>query len=252
MSVNEIDNHGKGDRAEEVASWYFRLNGFLSIPGYVVHPDEPSPTPRTESDLMAVRFPHSAERIGTVRMPDDPLIEMVANGDQVLFILVEVKAGRCNINGPWSERHKGNMQRAIHRLGFAATDDEANGIAEEMYESLQWKNQEYALQYISVGRQVHFRLKSRYPKLVQITWEDVGRFLYGRFVEFPAKLNVGRPIHRTWPSFGRLYGEYVSSHDRRPPRERAVDTLCAYSRRAALYNAVRGAPRYRSRNSWPT
>ena len=29
-----------GTRAEEVASWYFRLNGFLSLPGFVVHLDQ--------------------------------------------------------------------------------------------------------------------------------------------------------------------------------------------------------------------
>ena len=29
-----------GQRAEEVASWYFRLNGFLSLPGFVVHLDQ--------------------------------------------------------------------------------------------------------------------------------------------------------------------------------------------------------------------
>jgi hypothetical protein len=117
------------------------LNGFLSIPGYVVHPDEPSANPRTEADLMAVRFPHSVEKIDRGRMPDDKLIEGITSGSQVLFILVEVKAGRCDINGPWSNRQKRNMQRAIHRLGFAATEDEVSRISEEMYRSLQWKNQ---------------------------------------------------------------------------------------------------------------
>lgn len=234
MSANGRHDQDKGDRAEEVASWYFRLNGFLSIPGYVVHPDEPSPNPRTESDLMAVRFPHSAERISTDQMPDDPLIEEIAYGNKVLFILVEVKAGRCAINGPWSKRHKGNMQRAIHRLGFATTDDEVNDIAEEMYRSLQWKNHKYILQYISVGRQVHSRLKSQYPKLVQITWKDVGHFLYDRFVEFPMKLNIGTPIHRTWPSFGRLYGEYIRVYDGRPPKKRAVDAIGAYIETGSL------------------
>lgn len=28
-----------GRRAEEVAQWYFRLNGFLMIPSFVLHPD---------------------------------------------------------------------------------------------------------------------------------------------------------------------------------------------------------------------
>lgn len=36
-----------GNRAEEVADWYFRLNGFLLTPGFVVHPDHSSSHPRT-------------------------------------------------------------------------------------------------------------------------------------------------------------------------------------------------------------
>ena len=29
----------RGKRAEEVTEWYFRLNGFFLIPGFIVHPD---------------------------------------------------------------------------------------------------------------------------------------------------------------------------------------------------------------------
>jgi hypothetical protein len=53
----------RGERAEDIASWYFRLNGFLSIPGFVIHPDECRRHPRTEADLMGGRFPHSTENI---------------------------------------------------------------------------------------------------------------------------------------------------------------------------------------------
>ncbi len=107
----------------------------------------------------------------------------------------------------------------FHRLGFAATDNEVNNIAEEMYQSLQWRNHNYILQYISVGRRLHSGLDTQYPKLIQITWEDIGYFLYDRFVEFPMKLNVEKPIHRTWPDFGRLYGEYIRAHNGRPQKE---------------------------------
>jgi len=55
----------KGERAEQVANWYFRLNGFLSIPGFIVHPDIQRPYPRTEADLIAVRFPYSKEKIAS-------------------------------------------------------------------------------------------------------------------------------------------------------------------------------------------
>ena len=45
---------------EKVAYWYFRLNGFLQIENFVVHPGRRG-SQRTDADLLAVRFPHRAE-----------------------------------------------------------------------------------------------------------------------------------------------------------------------------------------------
>jgi hypothetical protein len=47
---------------EKVAYWYFRLNGFFQIENFVVHPERRG-TQRTDADLLAVRFPHRAERL---------------------------------------------------------------------------------------------------------------------------------------------------------------------------------------------
>ena len=61
-----------GRRAEDVASWYFRLNGFLSLPSFVVHLDQDEAEisndgapryQRTEADLIGVRFVDSKEII---------------------------------------------------------------------------------------------------------------------------------------------------------------------------------------------
>ena len=46
---------------ERVASWYLRLNGFLQIENFYVHPEGRGGA-RTDADLLAVRFPHRAER----------------------------------------------------------------------------------------------------------------------------------------------------------------------------------------------
>ena len=205
-----MEDRRRGERAEQVANWYFRLNGFLSIPGFIIHPDRQRLFPRTEADLIAVRFPYSAEKIADRDMEDDPLIINLAKPPQILFILVEVKSGTCNINGPWSRREEGNMQRVIRRLGFAKDNDEINSIADDMYSHLRWENNNYVLQYIAVGADINKDLKRRYSSLVQITWKDIGKFLFKRFREFPEKLpSDGRPIHSQWPDFGRAYGNCV-------------------------------------------
>ena len=46
---------------EKVAYWYFRLNGYLQIENFVIHPGRRGGQ-RTDADLLAVRFPHRAER----------------------------------------------------------------------------------------------------------------------------------------------------------------------------------------------
>ena len=114
-----------GMRAEEVASWYFRLNGFLSLPGFVVHLDQDKAEvgadgiaryQRTEADLIAVRFLESREIInsfgGKREMHDDQkLLDLYGAGEnkQALFIVVEVKSGLCKMNGPWTNSNKKNI-----------------------------------------------------------------------------------------------------------------------------------------------
>jgi len=46
--------------SEQLAYWYLRLNGFLSISNFVVHPDTGGQQ-RTDVDILGVRFPYRAE-----------------------------------------------------------------------------------------------------------------------------------------------------------------------------------------------
>jgi hypothetical protein len=155
----------RAERAEHVASWYFRLNGFLSIPGFVVHPNVVRRNPMTEADLIAVRFPHSQEVIDGRLMTDDGRLLRLATEEQVLFLLVEVKLDLCNINGPWSDSEQGNMQRVVRRLGFAK-GEVIEGIAESMYNNLHWENQQTVLQYVAIGKRENDGRSRQYPRLL--------------------------------------------------------------------------------------
>jgi|688.fasta_scaffold445297_3 hypothetical protein len=106
-------NRKQGERVEHVSNWYFRLNGILSIPGFIFHPITPKRYPLTDADLSAVRFPNSSEIIGERPMVDDILLTSLANRQQKLFLLVEVTLDLCKINSPWRDPTAGNMQRVI-------------------------------------------------------------------------------------------------------------------------------------------
>jgi hypothetical protein len=213
----------RGQRAEEVAQWYFRLNGFFLIPGFIVHPDAPRPTPRTEADLLGVRLSYSTEgvwrrqqghnfRDGVVpiSMKDHDVLTNSAKVGTVirhLVAMVEVKAGICEINGPWSDRsgfnnrhEPTNMERALARVGFG-NRTEVNAAAEKMFEDLRYEGSQFVVQYFAVGRTSSSALKQAYPKLVQITFDEIGTFLGHRFSRFPEKIPGDRDI-ALWHGFG--------------------------------------------------
>jgi hypothetical protein len=84
---------------EKVAYWYFRLNGFLQIENFVVHPERRG-SQRTDADLLGVRFRHRAKLLFDHRMPmaDDERLSLNLRFDDV--VIVEVKRNQlCTLNG---------------------------------------------------------------------------------------------------------------------------------------------------------
>lgn len=238
---SNVPNNGceKGLRAESAASWYFRLNGFLSIPGFIFHLDslhaelghngQPRHA-RTEADLLAVRFPYSREQIKGQTMADDPLLvtpSLQKLRPRPMFILVEVKAGDCRMNGPWTDAAARNMQRAICRLGFESDDTEVDRIADSMYRTASWKTESFVLQYVCVGARKNHALQQRYPNVLQIDWRDVGRFLHNRLSSFPPKLPSGF-VHDQWPDFGRRFGRWFVDNGASQGAEASADAVAGY------------------------
>ena len=231
-SSDERSGAKRGRRAEEVAQWYFRLNGFFLIPGFVVHPDVPRPTPRTEADLLGIRLKDSNEglwhasqadhfRVGANRtsMTDDPLLtsaSMVGTVKRHLVAMVEVKAGTCSINGPWSDRGGGdqtpgqsNMERALGRVGFG-NRTEVTVAGSSMYENLRYEGNAFVVQYFAIGKTTSTALARTYPKLIQITFDQIGSFLRDRFNGFPEKIPLDRDI-RLWQGFGDSFRWWFES-----------------------------------------
>jgi hypothetical protein len=237
LETEDFDETGvsreRGKRAEEVAEWYFRLNGFFLIHGFIVHPDRQRLKPRTEADLLGIRLKESSEgvwrtskgdhfRPGVNRtsMTDDALITKASMDGTVkkhLIAMVEVKAGKCSINGPWSdidERDQqlggSNMERALSRVGFG-NKTEISTAALSMYESLRYQGANFIVQYFSVGKYVSAELDTKYPKLVQITYDQIAIFLRDRFNGFPEKIPHERDIS-LWEGFGDSFRWWFESN----------------------------------------
>jgi len=218
----------KGERAEAVAQWYLRLNGFMSISGYVIHLDDTEPRrtdngeeviQRTEADIVAVRFPFSSEIVAQRSMVDDDWVTQAQSsraGSKVLFVLAEVKTSVCQMNGPWTNKTSRNMQRVIRRMGFAECVDEIDEVAESLYTSGRWEGRRAIVQYVCFGTRRSNEIEKTHPEVFQITWSDIGRFLESRHGSFPEKM-PGGGIQQQWPSFGRKFADWFSKKKRGLP-----------------------------------
>lgn len=199
---------GQGRRAEEIAGWYFRLNGFLQIPGFVLHSDQRG-RPITDADILGVRFPYSQESLRGIRMADDRWLSRETYPNQTLIVIAEVKASLCRVNGPWTDPATGGMEKVIRRIGFVP-DDMTENIAVSLYNTLRWQNDDFRVQYVCIGKQTNHDLGNRYAGLKQLTWGDIAAFLWERFDCFgEAK---GAPVG--WPTFAREFASAIRRYVR--------------------------------------
>lgn len=102
---------------EKVAYWYFRLNGFLQIENFVVHPERRG-AQRTDADILGVRFPFRAERLfdnpHDIMRDDEARLSLSA--DQIDVVIAEVKTNQpCTLNGPWTREDDQNVHRVWRR-----------------------------------------------------------------------------------------------------------------------------------------
>jgi len=221
VSAIPDNSNDRGRRAEEVAQWYFRLNGFLQT-GFVLHDDQPH-RQVTEADVLAVRFPHSEESLRDIRVTDHQWIREVTPRQQTLFVIAEVtQGGPCKVNDPWRDPSSSAMEKAIRRLGFALPEKRA-GIAKAMYDRLRWPGDNFVLQFLSIGDRTNDGLSTRYQDLVQLTWDGIAGFLWDRFHAF-GQIKGWPP---QWPEFGRTFAQRVESGEVSSAQQ-AVDCVATY------------------------
>ena len=118
LKANQLD-------PEKVAYWYFRLNGYLQIENFVIHPGRRGGQ-RTDADLLAVRFPHRAERLiddpNDIMPDDEPRLSLYHDLNDV--VIAEVKTNQpCTLNGPWTREDRQNVHRVLAAIvGLAQRD----------------------------------------------------------------------------------------------------------------------------------
>lgn len=118
---------------ETLAYWYLRLNGFIPLRNFVLHPLSKAESKQaTDSDLLAVLFPHVYEEIGGQPNDWDHILKDwgFLPENEIIGLIVEVKTGKeihgADVVKAFSEEQN---RQAIHRLGMV---ENANSVVVEL------------------------------------------------------------------------------------------------------------------------
>ncbi len=190
---------------EKIAYWFFRLNGFLTIENFLIHHEQRTRGNATELDLIGVRFPWRRElAMSGTRMQDYKIFEK--SEKKIDLIITEVKTGKCDLNGPWTNEHsQHNMRRILFALGATqddAIDKAATGLSMEKY----YEDDQYRFQIIAVGKHQNPSLPE---KVTQITWQEIYAFIYCRLNEYRRH----KASHSQWDQTGKMLYELANQYD---------------------------------------
>lgn len=187
---------------EELAYWYFRLNGFLTIKGFVVHPDQGT-NQETDIDLIAVRFPNRVENLRNPMKDDEVLVD---KGRRIRLLFVEVKTSICALNGPWTRPERKNMRRALAAIGPFPRDMWGE-VAKALYEQGNFRDTTYHVSLTCLGSRESPDVRALYPEVPQVTWVHVCDFIYRRFRNY----RQTKQSHGQWDKTGKILWDNAKS-----------------------------------------
>jgi hypothetical protein len=192
---------------EKVAYWYFRLNGFLQLENFVIHPRSRGGQ-RTDADLLAVRFPSRAERLhddaGDIMADDEGTLGL--SRDVVDVVIAEVKRGPCALNGPWTKPSDGNVQRVLAAIG-CIPHDRIDAAADDIYRRGAHESETgLRIRLVCVGREPCVAIAEQYPEVKQVSWEALLGFIWHRLRRFRHQ----KRQTDQWETTGGTLKSYVS------------------------------------------
>jgi hypothetical protein len=167
------------NRYELLATWYFRFNGYFTVPDFVVHRDYRKRPGGTDADVLAVRFPHSCEYQRQFEFNHDPIL--ITCGNKIDFVICEIKKGRCDLNESWLATERKNVEYVIRWMGFENDEVKLRQIADEVYGTGSSEASRCSVRFVVIGSTENPGLKQQLPRATQILHSSVIDFLRRRF-----------------------------------------------------------------------
>jgi len=189
--------------ADRLALWFLRLNGFMTIANFIVHPEGPREDgaypQRTDVDVLGVRFPFRTEN--RLRpMPDHDWF--TSEQRRVMVVLSEVTVGGCKVNGPWTNPELQNMEKVLFAGGFRPAV-EVDAIAAALYTHGIWedaKEDSMVIRIVCFGGRHNSAVGRQFPRVPQLIWsQHVLPFVYQRFTDY----HLEKRMHNQWEADAR-------------------------------------------------
>lgn len=180
--------------AEALAYWYLRLNGFLTTVNFVVHADH-GPQQETDVDILGVRFPFRMENL---QRPMEDSRRFANAQVKPLIAIAEVKAKRCQLNGPWTKPDRRNMQRILGAIGVFP-EQGLEAVARQLYGVGWFESDQLRVVLMCFGNEASDEVKGRCPDVPQILWPEVLSFIYQRFENYRRE----KVAHDQWDDNGK-------------------------------------------------
>jgi hypothetical protein len=187
---------------EDLAHWYFRLNGCFTILNFVLHPARRGGQ-LTDADILGVRFPHRAEFSDLPDFDDVEFREL----DLPLILCVEVTRDQCKLNGPWRDRNRESIHALLRALG-PCPPELIDAVASALYDTGRARHGNLLYSLFCVGNSVSDALRQRYPEVPQKTWRDVIRFIHERFRTYRSR----KTDHEQWDKVGQQLWTMSEKH----------------------------------------
>lgn len=166
------------DPFEVFVRWYLRFNGYLGVENFVVHEVvEGGIRQGSETDVLAVRFPHSREVAGFAIENDLKLLDDEALRDGLVdFVVAEVKSGRDDrLNRVWrppAEPLKTERVSYLLRwLGPLADEDAIRAAARELQATHRARRNQCLFRVVLFAHELRPEVATR-----QVTFRDIAHF----------------------------------------------------------------------------
>ncbi len=223
------------DKYERFVASYLRLNGYFTVPNFIVHAADDAARISddrvgnlTETDILGVRMPHSHEVTGPLHIANDPALVSGASG-KFDVVVAEVKSGKGNTPNPiWHGPGAAEAAAYIARfVGLHSRENEVRAVGNALAAKFRFEDDRSRFRYIMFSRapNSHYQKKG----MSVITFEQAISFIVEVRGECWVRADIGvASSHHQWDELLVEIFEIANEHGKSvATRVRDIQSLLA-------------------------